>query len=66
MTKRKRSDEYGIVHDAEKIAVIVTGTSTEARGDLLYEVSVLLRLMGQYYTSSLFDRIANIYGRSAT
>lgn len=52
-----------LIHDAEKIALLVQRTSTEKRGDLFYSVAEILNLKSQYYTATMFYDAARAYGR---
>lgn len=50
-----------MTEDAERIANIIMDTNTDDRGDLLLQVSDILRANSQGYTAALFKSIGDIY-----
>lgn len=52
-----------LAYDAENIANIVSRTKTEERGDLLQSVADVLIIQNQFYTATLFEEAAKVYGR---
>jgi hypothetical protein len=61
MAAKKRSGIPQYVHDAAKIAQLITKCNTDTRQTMYREIAAALRLQGQHYTAKGFDILAVLY-----